>query len=285
VKCKPKQLIYLYNGDQLRVGPKAGVTVGFLGDFHWEQLKPGKIDVKPNGCEPADLVVRIEPPELYRSKISQRGVEALCSGRGAGLVLRGPATPEQVPQVTPVLGEALTTDRPTLMWTSVAQAKSYQVNLFLGGSGRSLWSVRSDQPKLEFPADQPALKRNRTYDWQVYVENPDGSEAQIVRSRFTVTGASVAEELNSLKPLAESAQPVDLLVAIAIYQLYSADGPALVSCEKLAELAPSAEVFRLLADLYERAGRTADSKTAAGKAAKLEPKPEADSKTDPPSSQ
>ncbi len=262
-KCKPKQLIYLYDGDQLRVGPKARVTVGFLNDYHWEQLKPGKIDVKPNGCQPANLVDRVEPPKTYQSKIAQRGVDALCTGRGAGLVLRGAPNQEQAPQVTPVFGEALMTDRPTLAWSSVADAKGYQVNLILSGSGRNLWTARADKPKLAFPADQPALKRNRTYDWEIYAENADGSVKQIVRSRFMVTSESTAAELNFLKPLAESDQPVDLAVAIAVYQLYNADGPALASCEKLADLAPSADVFRLLADLYARAGRAEDSKFAA----------------------
>jgi hypothetical protein len=45
-KCQPKkQLIYLCAGDQVRLEPKARVAVGFLGDFHWEHLKPGRPDL------------------------------------------------------------------------------------------------------------------------------------------------------------------------------------------------------------------------------------------------
>ena len=114
---------------------------------------------------------------------------------------------------------------------------------------------------------------------------PDGSVAQIVFSRFTVIGASVVEDLQSLKPLAESQQPVELLLAIASYQAYNAEGPALATCEKLAKLTPEDPgIYRLLADLYRRAGRTADSKAAADQAAKLEKKAQGDSKTDSPSS-
>lgn len=286
-KCQPKQLTYLFDGDQLQVGRDAQVTVGFLNDFHWEKLKSGLIRVTPRACEPPEFVERLEPPERYRSKITRRGAEAVerGSGRGAGLILRG-APPRRSdaadapPQVTPVLGETVTSDRPTLTWTAVPDAKSYQVKLFLGGSGRSVWSAQSKKTQLEFPFDQPALKRNRTYDWQVSVTQPDGTMMQIARSRFTITSAMVAEDLDALKSLTESTQPADLLIAIATYQAYSADGPALSVCEKLAKLNPDdPDVLRLLVELYDRAGRAADAKAAATQAETLDSKnkPKSDS--------
>ncbi|MFM9961686.1 MAG: tetratricopeptide repeat protein [Planctomycetaceae bacterium] len=282
-KCQPKQLIYLYDGDELQVAREAQVTVGFLNDFHWEKLKPGRLKVTKAACEPSELVERLEPPERYRSKIARRGLESVerGSGRGAGLILRGaPNVADATPQVTPVLGETVTSDRPTLTWTEVPEAKSYQVKLFIGGSGRSVWSANSDKTRLAFPADQPALKRNRTYEWQVSVTQSDGTMMVIARSRFTVTSATVAEELDSVKPLTESTQPADLLVAIATYQTYNADGPATSACEKLAKLNPrDPDVQRLLAELYDRAGRTTDAKEAARRAESLDPKnkPKSDS--------
>lgn len=281
-KCQPKQLIYLYDGDQLLVEREARVTVGFLNDFHWEKLKPGNIRVTPRSCEPPEFVERLETPERYRGKSVRRGAEAVerGSGRGAGLILRGvPNAADVTPQVIPVLGETVTSDRPTLTWTAVPEAKSYQVKLFLGGSGRSVWSASSEKPRLEFPADQPALKRNRAYDWQVSVSQPDGTVMLITRSRFTVSSAMAAEELDSLKRLTESTQPADLLIAIATYQSYNADGPAMSVCEKLAKLNPNdPDVLRLLAELYDRAGRTEDAKDANRRAKTLDPKtkPKAD---------
>jgi hypothetical protein len=288
-KCQPKkQLIYLYVGDQMRLEPKARVAVGFLGDFHWEHLKPGLIRVGENGCEPRELVEQVDPPAQCHSKAAKHGLDAIkggSGGRGAGRILRGSGPVQTPPQVKPVFGEAVTSDQPVLTWSAIPEAKGYQVNLLHVGSGRSVWSAHAEKPRLEYPADHPALKRNRTYDWQVSAEMPDGSVAQIVFSRFTVIGASVVEDLQSLKPLAESGQPADLLLAIASYQAYNAEGPALATCEKLAKLTPEDPgVYRLLADLYRRAGRTADSTAAADQAAKLEERPEGDSKTDSPSS-
>src|SRR5437868_5494993 len=76
---------YLYSGDRLMVkdGP---ALVLFFADSHRERLKTGQVTISRNGCEPAERVERLKPPE---EKAVQTGLQELGpDGRIGAAVFR-----------------------------------------------------------------------------------------------------------------------------------------------------------------------------------------------------
>ncbi|MBS0266494.1 MAG: hypothetical protein JSS02_31470 [Planctomycetes bacterium] len=276
VTLRPRQLNYVFQGDRLRVGPDAQLTIGFLHDYHWEKLTPGEITIAADHGEPAELCERLEPPAKLRGPAGKHSATTLGSGKGAGLVLRAPVTAPEIPRITPFLGESIASDRPTLTWAPVDDATRYQVAITALGSDRQIWTTQATTPRATYPAEIAPLKRNRAYDWHVTAHRKSGAPQRIAQGRFTVAGPETVKTLESLNALAESDHPVDQQLALVSFCRESADGPALTLAEKLVQTAPSADLYRLLADLYQRAGRPADRDAATELATKLE-------KTEPPS--
>jgi hypothetical protein len=270
VPLRPKQLNYVFSEDRLKVGPDAQLTVGFFKDYHWEKMKPGEIEIAADHGEPADLCERKEAPEKLRGPAGKNAVEAVGSGKGAGLVFRDAVAIQQIPRITPVVGEAIASDRPEFTWAPIDGASGYQVTLTFVGSDRPVWSTQVSEASAKFPIEKNPLMRKRIYNWQLIAQFENSPSQLVARGRFTVVGPETAKIFESIAELADSENAIDQILAVSGYQKENADGPALAAAEKLVKVAPSADLYRLLADLYHRAGRQTERETAIEKAIQLE---------------
>jgi hypothetical protein len=243
---------YLYAGDRLRV-KEARVLLVFFADGHRERLGPGEVKVGPKGCEPSKMVERLEAPEQKAVKVGLK--ELGPDSRIGAAVFRS----DLGKPVVPFTGTTVLSDRPSFAWQPAAKVLSYQVRLLKAGSNVQVWKVETKQPKLAYPAKEKALPRGRKYIWKVTATTQEKDYegfADVVESSFFVATAKEAEELAKVKPLAESTDPGDLLLAAVAYQAQGCYAETLAVYERLAARTPGeAGYHKALAFLYERAGQ------------------------------
>lgn len=272
-KDKPRPLRamdLLFSGDRLRVDNGEAQMV-FLHDGRRERLKPkSQAMIGDKGCTPADAVERLEDAKLSSSNLES--LRDLARGRGAVGVLRGdsPATPQVV---MPMYGATVLLDRPTLTWTAVPKAEGYHVQLLSGREGRDeriLWRAKTKEPHLAYPEKEKPLTFGLKYRWRVSSVLSEDKEERLVESKFLIATEGEVKELARLKPLAESKDSTELLLAAATYEAHGVHGEALRLYEKLAERFPDEANFQVaLASYYERAGRLDKAKAAKERARKL----------------
>ncbi len=263
----------LQPGDKLRVPAGGSVKLVFLADDHKETLKPGtQVSLGVKGCTPADAVEREEetrlPPEsrqnLRELRLSARG------GVGVPRSLNG--KPPQ-PAVTPLIGAAVLSDRPTLTWTAREGADGYLVQLLSGADEkepRVHWQERTRETRLAYPTSQPPLTPGSLYRWKVYALKGDEKGEPFVASKFAVVTQRELPVLTGLQPLLKSNRPEDLLYAAVVYEGHHVYDEAFKLYERLAELSPHEPRFQqVLADYYDRAGRPDRAQAARAQARKL----------------
>ncbi len=272
-----RPMALLGEGDQLTIAADGEATLLILSDKHRERLKAGaKATLSAKGCTPATAVERLEAINP-RSAVRYEGAERLAGGgKGAAVTFRDPKLPKEPPVVTPLFGATVLTDRPTLSWKAVEGAAEYRVRLFgksldkLTGTEKPLWKVETKEPKLTYPAKEKPLVFGRVYSWLVSVQKGDEGEKVVWESQFFVITKAEAAELANIKPLTESKDPADLLLAAMSYQEHGVYEEALALYERLAKLLPKEGQYQAaLADYYERAGRLEEAKKALAKAKQL----------------
>jgi hypothetical protein len=250
----------LHAGDRLVV-PPAGSLLLFFDDGHKERVLPGRtVTVTVRGCDPGDAVERLKDPRLPRRALAGLRDE-LHAGRMGGASLRGGPGKASLPVLTPLPGSVVLTGRPDLSWPAVPGAEGYAVQLATGPAGPEevrLWRVETKENHLPFPEKQPALKEFE-HRWAVTARLKGGEDKQVVDpgvATFTVALPSERKLLAALKPLAQSSDVADLLLAASTYESRKAYGEALRLYERLAGLLPREPCLQeALANYYERAGR------------------------------
>jgi len=65
--------------------------------------------------------------------------------------------------------------RPRARWEPVAGVDKYEV-AFFAADGTRLWSTETNESRLDYPTDQPALERGQRYSWEVSCKGPLGDE-------------------------------------------------------------------------------------------------------------
>lgn len=271
-----KDLIYVWDKDQITI-PEGGeaVMVFFAGTK--QKLTTGKYEIEVQGCKPlggTPQPAKAIPLDGFLAGATKQGWSGISkgSGRGAGLVLRSAvsrtASDVSPPAVAPIREELVMTDRPGFRWQ--AGRPPFKVQLYSATGNRPLWTAESEKPELVFPKKEPALRRKRTYRWEIWsLAKPDTPE-MVAESTFTVASEDTARDLQEVQRLVSSDSSFELLLAISSFQTYRAESEALAACEKLLKQLPNdPDVLRLAADLYDRAGRIQEAEAAYKSALKL----------------
>jgi hypothetical protein len=255
--------------DRLSAAADAEALLIFLADGQRERLKPkARATVGEKGCKPADAIERQEgaklpPPQLESLR------ELARSSRGAVGVLRGEAPPVPL-LITPIYGATVLNERPALTWPATKDADIYKVQLLSGDGKRLIWKETTKEPHLAYPDKQKPLRQGVKYLWRVSARKGEDMEMEIVDSKFSIVTKIEAEVLAKLKPLAQSDDPADWLLAAVIYEAHGVYGESLALYEKLAQKQPNEANYQVaLASYYERGGRTDKAEAAKEKAKKL----------------
>jgi hypothetical protein len=270
--AKPRRLgamDLLRPDDHLSAAPDADAVLIFLADGQRERLKAkARATVGEKGCTPADAIERQEGKKLPPAQLESLR-ELARSSRGAVGVLRGEAPPVPL-LITPIFGATVLTDRPGLTWTPTKDADLFKVQLLSGDGKRLIWKDTTKEPRLAYPEKQKPLRQGVKYLWRVSARMGEDKETEIVDSKFSVVTKAEAEVLAKLKPLAQSDDPTDWLLAAVIYEAHGVYGESLALYEKLAERQPNEANYQVaLASYYERGGRTDKAEAAKEKAKKL----------------
>jgi hypothetical protein len=261
----------LYPGDQITTPSGSKVLVVFTADQHRAEVQPGmKATLTRDRFTPETAAKRID--SNHSPIVAERLQELQRSGRGATAVLRSPAVKPSEKVIIPIPDSTVLSDRPTLTWPKVDNAKNYRVELLAGGSGRLLWRREMlKENTLPFPKEEKELTRGRIYRWRVYAEDDKDDIHEVANTEFLVASKNQHDELQQLAPLIAQEAPVaDLVLAALTFERERANHEALITYERLAKLSPHEAAFHAAcAQLYERAGRPEDAKKAWAKAKEL----------------
>lgn len=262
-----KDLIYVWEKDRITISADGEVILVFFAGTK-QQLTAGTYEITSQGCQPVGGTPPPAKPTPLKgfSAAKQQGWSGISkgSGRGAGLVLRSALsrTPSDItpPAVAPIREELVASDRPDFRWQG--GRPPFKVQLF-SATNRLIWTAQSEKAELAFPQTEAALKRNRTYRWEIWsLAKPEAPEV-VAESTFGVASEDTARTLDELQSLKSSDSSFELLLAISSFQAYGAESEALAACEKLLKQLPQdPDVLRLAADLYDRAGRTKEGEAA-----------------------
>jgi tetratricopeptide (TPR) repeat protein len=253
VKDGEVMYVLLADGQRERLAAKAQATLG------------------PKGAAPAEAAQRLKGPKLSAANLENL-LDLAKSSRGALGVLRG-EPPAKPLVVTPLYGATVLSNRPTLTWPDT-KAEAYLVQLFSGSEGkeqRQLWRAQVKETRLAYPEKEKPLQFGLKYRWRVTpLKGDDASADPIVESKFLVLTKLEIKLLANIKPLEDSKDAADLVLATVSYEAHGVYDEALRLYQRLAELAPDEANFQVaLASYYDRAGRKDLADKARARAKKL----------------
>jgi hypothetical protein len=265
-RASPMQV--LFRGDRVITGDEGQIVIVLFKDKRRERVGAKReVTIRAEGCHPEGTTEKL--PAIEKKPVINGLDNLKVSPRGAFQLFRSEPAAEP-PQVNPIPGTTVLSDRPSLVWLPHVKAAMYQLEVTVAGSGRRVWTARAKEAKLAYPKGEPSLRRGRKYEWRVVAEVAPDSVQEIVKSAFTVASEDGVRELSGLKELAMSKQPSDLLLAALAYQSAGVFEEALGLFEKLSALRPAEpEYLAARAEFYERAGRGEDAKKAWAEAKKL----------------
>jgi hypothetical protein len=259
-----RDLDLLLPGDRIQAG-KAALRLVVLSDGHSERVLAGKeATVQAAGCQPAASV------EHERGKLSAGQVARLRklarSGLGAVLVVRGL-------QGTPLQGSTIQNRRPTLSWSAVPGATSYDVRLFDPDLGLE-WKASTRAPSLKYPAKQSDLPWGAACSWEVVAHLKDGKPKLVLESKFNVIEEEAQPVLAGLKPMVAGDDPAGWLLAAAVFEAHGVYEEAFPLYEKYNAKRPDQpRILRILGAYYLRLGSKDKATAAFDRARKLEAGP------------
>jgi hypothetical protein len=142
--------------------------------------------------------------------------------------------------------------RPTFHWREYAPGSRYELQVLSGDA--LVWSARTADTHLPYPADQAPLKPG-LYRWQLYARSSAGRQ-DVDTAEFTVLDAAVAqkilEEIRAAQDLLPAGAAVNLpLLGLSVaHRLYT---PAEAALERaLAATPDDTTLRRLLARIHSR---------------------------------
>jgi hypothetical protein len=162
----------LERGDKLAVGPGGSATIYFSDGNVVELGERSTLTIGGRaGTRPAAGPGAALPAGVYANvaKFVTRG------SRETGLVAQSSLRSSEAPP--PMLfaprRSDLIDDRPAFSWRAVDTATRYRITV--SGEAGELWSRETREPFLAYPADAPALERDRDYLWRVDARSDAGS--------------------------------------------------------------------------------------------------------------
>lgn len=269
-----KELL-LDDGDLLRVGDRVTVPAGGSLKAYFRPsgpvaalTGPAEATVSPGKLDSATQVA------VRDTNVPARAAEGLVtSNTGSTLVGGLTLRSAERPQVHPVTGMVVTSDRPTFEWLASEGKPRYRLELVTGPEGKELpvWRDETTETKLAYPMARKPLTRGTGYRWRIVALQADGTSKVVVQDLpFQVLSEELAIEIPTIEKLAQSKEPADWRLAAEIYRSWGVYDEAVKLYEKLAEKRPdSAGVWELLASYYSQAGATDKAKAAKQKYEKL----------------
>ena len=259
----------VYEGERLVLAADSWLVLAFRAEGRLERIAgPAEVTVGVGGCVPEELV---QPRALARDggRPVQAAVQQLppVTRGGATIVRSRPGETGRPPDLPPgVLGlprpwfepvpqTIVLAVRPVFDWQTLPGATGYVV--CVADEAGELWSTQVAQPPVEYGGTQP-LEPGQRYTWWVRVsEGPDQPGRRWGEARFTVAGGEQRALAEELQAWTAESQPGYLALAALWFQQEQLVGEAIQAARRLAELDPEqAEYHRLLAQLYQRAGRS-----------------------------
>lgn len=163
--------------------------------------------------------------------------------------------------IAPWSGQVLT-PRPLLRWNAVAGAQLYTVTLKKrdGEDWAEVWTIKSDQTTLCYPASQPALELGEEYALQVVTD--DVAEASVNWEPveiFSLIGggerADAEAAIAALNAMDASPELKTLILVDEVYPSYKLFAQGINDLLALTEAGTeTAQVHRLLGDYFIRSG-------------------------------
>lgn len=242
----------LYEGDSVRVG------------------KGGRATLLQAGCPPRVLneakTVTVSASKKWLGSAGQKCVTAkqhksllkvldsmAKSSRSQGALVR-PGNPDAEIVLSPRFENVLD-GRPTFVWKDCGQGSRYTLEVFRDET--PVWEAKTTETRIAYPSDRAPLKAGG-YQWQVYVQTPDGKR-DVDSSAFTVLDAATAQkiraELSDAKTLAPDKSAVNLpLICLYVeHKLYTSAESALQ--QALTTALDDETLRQLLAHVYSLTGR------------------------------
>ncbi len=269
---RPLRAMELLHADDL-LQPQGGpVTLVVFADGHGEKLKTqAAVRVKRDGCQPAESVERLKP------KVAGGQFEKIkdlvgTSGRAGAVITRTiaedprdryqPRLRKEGPYVTPVHGSSVYSVRPAFSWPPAPGATIYVVSLreVRDAGERVVWQEESREPRLDYPAAAPPLKRGASYQWTV-TGRPGGAEARpVAESRFRVVAESEERALREFLQLGEGDDPAGWALAAVAFDSLAVSDQALKLFAKLSRRYPDEPNYlNALYVYYRNMGRAGEA--------------------------
>ena len=244
----------LYGDDLLRVEPGAVVVL----------VCP---DRTPTNSVPAgDSSVSRACPETPRRVRPTFGISDSWSAEDATLPY----------VITPWSGQVLT-PTPPLRWHPVEGAPLYTITLKqrTGDRWEDVWTVRSDQPHLAYPINQPGLQFGEEYALRILADaNADLPQADASPEVFSLVGgaerADAEDEIAAVNTM-DAPQVVKTLILVEeVYPTYKLFPQGISDLLGLIEEGTeTAQIYRLLGDYYISSGLELPTETSYLKALEL----------------
>lgn len=259
----------LHTEDQVKTPAAGHAILLMLNSRIRVQVKPGvSVTVYKSGCKPESAVqihTRLKTEMLGNLK-GLRSLEYV-DGATTKVFRSGEKMP---PRVTPFQGAFVMTNRPSFSWQPMENAESYSLQVLKSTRDTVIWSAKTIEAMLASPPNEKPLKHGRKYRWRVHVNLKDGKHREVVTSHFLVAYKEEIEEVESVKKLADSSDPPDLILAAGTYEAYGAYGKVLEIYERLGLQQPEdPNIHALRAYCYLKAGRENEAREALKKAKDL----------------
>lgn len=163
--------------------------------------------------------------------------------------------------ITPWSGQVLT-PRPLLRWNAVAGAQLYTITLKKrdGEDWAEVWTVKSDQTTLCYPASQPALALVEEYVLQVVADNAaessdDGEPGQVFSLIGSEEQADAEAAIATVNAIDASQELKTLILVDEVYPVYRLFAQGIDDLLALVESGTeTAQIYRLLGDYFIRSG-------------------------------
>ncbi len=279
----------VYEGEQLGLEADSSLVLAFRASGRLERIEgPAEVTVGEGGCSPEEHVQQLalarEGGRPVQAAVQQ--LPAVTRG-GATIVRTRPGQPDPPPGLPPsLLGPPrawleparqtlVLAVRPVFDWQTLPDATCYELSV-RDDSGE-LWSARVAEPPVEYGGPQP-LGPGERYRWRVVATQTGGrASRQLGEAHFTVAGGEQRALAEELLALATDSEPGYLALAALWFQQERMLVQAIRAARRLAELEPEkAEYHRLLAELYDRAGRPEQAGEARERLRALAPEPPGD---------
>ena len=252
----------VYADETLELPANASAVVSFRNGNCERISDAAKATIKESGVEPASAAKPIKVSAKAKKLIGDSLAELEKSAGGVTVTRStGPVRPPAL-AISPILGSTFLSTMPTFSWPATKGATNYELVLKGARVEKRLWAIDTTDISVNYTGTEK-LREDKEYRWEVLVTLETGKVELLCNGSFRIGTAETRESAADLVDLAEDSEPP--LVALAAIRLEELGlfAESIRQYERLVKLAPRrAEFPAALAELYDKAGRTADATKA-----------------------